>query len=314
VSGRVSQIRRAGGAGQHQARIRVAGPDHKGIIAAVTGYLSKSNLNIIDIDQRILDDYLVMNMVVDMRGLRGTLPAFLKGLQQVAQAIRMEITYTPPRPTGPKRLALLVTREPHCAEEILQRIRRGVIKAQVAVMIGNQPDLKPLARRFRVPFVHIPSENKSRHEQQMLKRLDREHIDLIVLARYMQILSPEFVFHYEGKIINIHPSLLPAFPGPRAYEQAFNKGVEYVGVTAHFVTAELDTGPIICQEAARINKSRATIPELIRIGQRLERDVLARAVTLFVNDRLVLRRGRVIDSRHEHEMQEKTKEFYRTSV
>jgi formyltetrahydrofolate deformylase len=296
--------------GRHLARIRVAGPDHKGIIAAVTGYLSQSDLNIIDIDQRILDDYLVMNMVVDMRGLRGGLPAFLKGLQQVAGQIRMQITYTPPRPKGLKRLALLVTKEPHCAEEILQRIKRGSIKAQAAVMIGNQPDLKPLARRFRVPFVHMPSENKSRHEQQILERLEREQVDLIVLARYMQILSPEFVFHHEGKIINIHPSLLPAFPGPRAYEQAFNKGVDYIGVTAHFVTAELDTGPIIYQQAVRINKSRTTIPQLIRTGQRLERQVLARAVALFVNDRLVLRRGRVIDSRHEHEIQEKAKEFF----
>jgi formyltetrahydrofolate deformylase len=279
----------------------------------VTGYLSQSNLNIVDIDQRILDEYLVMNMVVDMRGLRGSLPTFLKGLQAVARQIQMEITYAPPRPKGLKRLALLVTREPHCAEEILQRIRRGAIKAQAAVMIGNQPDLKPLARRFRVPFVHIPSENKDWHEHQVLKRLEREHIDLIVLARYMQILSPEFVFHHEGRIINIHPSLLPAFPGPRAYEQAFNKGVDYIGVTAHFVTAELDTGPIICQQAARINKSRATIPELIRIGQRLEREVLADAVALFVKDRLVLRRGRVIDSRHEHLVQERAKEFYRPS-
>ncbi|MBI3621257.1 MAG: formyltetrahydrofolate deformylase, partial [Nitrospirae bacterium] len=252
-----------------------------------------------------------MNMVVDMRGLRGSLPTFLKGLQAVAGQIRMEITYTPPRPKGLKRLALLVTREPHCAEEILQRIRRGAIKAQAAVMIGNQPGLKSLARRFRVPFVHIPSVNKNWHEQQVLKRLEREHIDLIVLARYMQILSPEFVFHHEGRIINMHPSLLPAFPGPRAYEQAFNKGVEYIGVTAHFVTAELDTGPIICQQAARINKSRATIPELIRIGQRLEREVLADAVAMFVKDRLVLRRGRVIDSRHEHLVQEQTRQFYR---
>jgi formyltetrahydrofolate deformylase len=307
------QIRRQASGRVQPARIRVAGPDHKGIIAAVTGYLSQSDLNIIDIDQRILDDYLVMNMVVDMQGLRGSLPAFLKGLQTVARQIRMEISYTPPRPKGPKRIALLVTKEPHCVEEILQRIRRRAIKAQAAVMIGNQPDMKPLARRYHVPFVHIPSENKQWHEQQILNRLEREHVDLIVLARYMQILSPEFVFHHEGKIVNIHPSLLPAFPGPRAYEQAFNKGVDYIGVTAHFVTAELDTGPIICQEAVRINKSRSTIPELIRLGQQMERRVLARAVTLFVNNRLVLRRGRVIDSRHEHELQERAKQFYHSS-
>ena len=297
-----------------EARIRVAGPDRKGIIAAVTGYLSRSNLNILDIDQRILDRYLVMNMVVDMRGLRGSLPSFLKGLQAVARQIHMGIVYTPPRPVAPKTMALLVTKEPHCAEEILMRVRRGAIKARVAVMIGNQPDLRPLARRFGVPFVCIPSDNKARHEQQVLRRLDRERPDLVVLARYMQILSPEFVFHYEGRILNIHPSLLPAFPGPRAYEQAFNKGVDYIGVTAHFVTSELDTGPIICQQAARIDKSRATIQELVRVGQRLERQVLARAVTMFINDRLVLRRGRVIDSRHEHAAQERAKQFYRASI
>jgi formyltetrahydrofolate deformylase len=293
-----------------EARIRVAGPDRKGIIAAVTGYLSRSNLNILDIDQRILDRYLVMNMVVDVRDLRGSLPAFLRGLQAVARQIHMEITYQPPAPTGPKTMALLVTKEPHCAEEILIRVRRGSIKARVAVMIGNQPDLRPLARRFGVPFVCIPSDNRARHEQRVLRRLGRERPDLIVLARYMQMLSPEFVFHYEGRILNIHPSLLPAFPGPRAYEQAFNKGVDYIGVTAHFVTAELDTGPIICQQAARIDKSRATIQELVRVGQRLERQVLARAVTMFINDRLVLRRGRVIDSRHEHAVQERAKQFY----
>ncbi|MEW6325350.1 MAG: formyltetrahydrofolate deformylase [Nitrospirota bacterium] len=301
-------------AGPQLARIRVAGPDRKGIIAAVTDYLYRSNLNIIDIDQRILDDYLIMNMVVDVRELRGSLPSFLRGLQEVAGRIRMAITYTPPAPTGPKTMALLVTKEAHCAEEILRRIQRGAIKARAAVMIGNQPDLQPLARRFHVPFVHVPSDNKRWHEQQMLKRLDREGVDLIVLARYMQILSPEFVFHYEGKILNIHPSLLPAFPGPRAYEQAFNKGVEYVGATAHFVTADLDTGPIICQRAARIRKGRTTIPELVRIGQRLERDVLARAVTLFVDNRLVLRRGRVIDSRHEHDVQERARQFYQPSI
>jgi formyltetrahydrofolate deformylase len=304
-----------GRASRHQfARIRVAGPDNKGIIATVTDYLFRSGLNIIDIDQRILDDILIMNMVVEMRDLRCSMPAFLAGLRNVARRIGMEITYTPPTPTGPKAIALLVTKEPHCAEEILLRIKRGAIKARAAVMIGNQPDLRPLARRFRVPFVCIPSDNKTRHEQQVLKRLDRERIDLIVLARYMQILSPEFVFHYEGRIINIHPSLLPAFPGPRAYEQAFNKGVDYIGVTAHFVTADLDTGPIICQQAARINKSRETIPQLIRTGQRLEREVLARAVTMFVRDRLVLRRGRVIDSRHDHAVQERAKQFYQPSV
>ena len=288
----------------------MAGPDRKGIIAAVTDYLFRSNLNIVDIDQRILDDYLIMNMVVAMRGLRGPLSSFLRGLQDVAGQIHMGIVYTPPTPVGPKTMALLVTKEAHCAEEILQRVRRGAIKARVAVMIGNQRSLQPLARRFGVPFVYIPSDNKRRHEQQMLSRLDRERIDLIVLARYMQLLSPEFVFHYEGKIINIHPSLLPAFPGPRSYEQAFNKGVDYIGATAHFATADLDTGPIICQQAVRINKNRATIPELIRAGQRLERDMLARAVTMFVQDRLVLRRGRVIDSRREHTMQERARQFY----
>ena len=296
------------------AKIRVAGPDQKGIIAAVTGYLSQSGLNIVDIDQRILDDYLVMNMVVDVSGLAVPKAAFLRGLQAVARRIRMEITYTPPRPIAPKLIALMVTKESHCAEEILLRVTRGSIKANVRLMIGNQPDLRPLAAKFRVPFLHIPSERKEHHERQVLARLDENHIDLVVLARYMQILSPEFVFHYEGRIINVHPSLLPAFPGPRAYEQAFNKGVDYIGATAHFVTTELDAGPIICQEAHRINKSRVSIDGLIQKGRMLERLVLARAAMMFVEGRLSLRRGRVIDSRCESALQERVKGFYQNSI
>jgi formyltetrahydrofolate deformylase len=144
--------------------------------------------------------------------------------------------------------------------------------------------------------------------------LDAHGIDVVVLARYMQILSPDFVFRHEGRIINIHPSLLPAFPGPRSYHQAFNKGVDFVGVTAHFVTTDLDEGPIICQDAFRVNKEKDTVENYIQKGRALEAKVLAKAVELFCADKLSLRRGKVMVGKKEHDTYQKSKEFYQFSA
>ncbi len=292
------------------AHIRVAGPDRKGIIATMTGYCFRQNLNIVDIDQRILEGYLIMNMQVDVRDLAAPRDRFVRGIRLAGKGVGMAVQVTFPEERAIKRLALLVTKEPHCAEAILKEIVGRRIKAQPVVMIGTYPDLAALAKRYRVPFAHIPFVGAVAHEEAVLRRLDALKIDLVVLARYMQILSPEFVFRYEGRIINIHPSLLPAFAGPRAYEQAFNKGVEVIGATAHFVTTELDRGAIICQEAARVHKARESLADYVRKGLLLEQRALARAVKLFCEDRLVLRRGKVIDSRREHALQEVTRHFY----
>ncbi len=292
------------------AHVRVAGPDHKGIIATVTTHLFKNNINIEDIDQRILEDFLVMNMVVDLAGCPLSEARLRESLKKVGRQIGMEITCQIEKSKKKKDVAILVTREPHCLTLLLKQIASGTIRGHACVVLANRPDLEPLARKYRVPFYCFPSDNKKEHESAILEKLAEHDIDAIVLARYMQILSPEFCFRYEGKIINIHPSLLPAFPGARAYSQAYNKGVEVVGVTSHFVTTDLDQGPIICQDSFKIDKVRDSLETIIEKGKRIEAQVLARAVKLYCDDRLALRRGKVIDSRNLHQFEEKVKGFY----
>lgn len=292
------------------ARIRVAGPDHKGIISTVTTYLFKNNINIEDIDQRILEDFLVMNMVVDLKELPLTLPQLREGLRKVGQSIGMEISLTIEETRKIKNVALLVTRELHCPSALLKGMKAGDIRGRPSIILSNRPDLEPLAKKFKVPFFFMISDQKKKHEEFILQKLSEHDIDLIVLARYMQILSPEFCFRYEGKIINIHPSLLPSFPGARAYSQAYHKGVEVIGVTSHFVTTDLDQGPIIAQDAFKINKTADSLEKIMEKGKSLEARVLVKAVKLFCEDRLTLRRGKVIDSRRLHLFEQKVREFY----
>jgi len=292
------------------AKVRVAGPDHKGIIATVTMHLFKNGLNIEDIDQRILEGYLVMNMVVDLQGSKVSVPALKESLKSVGKKIGMDITLTPETERKTKHVALLVTREPHCLQTLLKDMKSGTIKGKPVVVLANRPDLENLAAKYGVPFFHYPSDKKKDHERFVLEKLGEYDVDLIVLARYMQILSPEFCFRYEGKIINIHPSLLPSFPGARPYAQAFEKGVEVVGVTAHFVTTDLDQGPIICQDAFKVDKHVEPLEKMIARGKTIEAKTLARAVKLFCDGRLALRRGKVIDSRRLHQFEAKLKEFY----
>lgn len=287
------------------------GPDKKGIISAITGYFSHHNCNILDIDQRILDGILIMNTVVDCSDIPTPWEAFIKGLEVVVHdRLGMRYRLSELAITRPKDIALLVTREPHCAERVLADAKAGKIFGRVKVMIANRSDLTDLAKQHKVPFVLVPCENRKAHEARVLELLAEHGIDLVVLARYMQILSPEFVFRHEGRIINIHPSLLPAFPGPRSYHQAFNKGVDIVGVTAHFVTTDLDEGPIIHQDAFKVNRRRDDVEHYMKKGQTLEAKVLAEAVRLFCKDELSLRRGKVIIGKREHDVYQRTKAFY----
>ncbi len=298
--------------GKKIARVRVAGPDHKGIISTVTTYLFKNSINIEDIDQRILEGFLVMNMVIDLTESKQSLPALHENLKKVGQSIGMTIDLQVEESRKIKNIALLVTHESHCPTALLKQMRSGKIRGQPTLILANRPDLKSLAQKFKAPFYFLASDNKKQHEQFILKKLSEHSIDLIVLARYMQILSPEFCFRYEGRIINIHPSLLPSFPGARAYSQAYHKGVEVIGVTSHFVTTDLDQGPIITQDAFKVDKTRDDLETIIEKGKQLEAKVLARAVKLYCEDRLTLRRGKVIDSRHVHEMEEKLRGFYQS--
>lgn len=287
------------------------GPDKKGIISTITSFFFQNQCNILDIDQRILENTLIMNTVVDCSDVVVGWESFIKGLEwTVHDKLGMRYRMHEFCARHDKRVALLVTRESECPEAILRACKAGKIRGEVVVMIGNHVDLSGLAKKFRVSFVHVPSDNRKQHEARVLEILDAQRADVVVLARYMQILSPEFVFRHEGRIINIHPSLLPAFPGPRSYHQAFNKGVDVVGVTAHFVTTDLDEGPIIAQDSFRVNRRKDTVDDFMQRGRALEAKVLVRAVQLFCDDELSMRRGKVVIGRHEHEVYARTKAFY----
>lgn len=294
------------------ARIRIQGPDKKGIIATMTGFLFKNQCNIEDIDQRILEDYLVMNMLVDMSAVHSE-KTFETDLVSAAKSVGCKAQLRLSEKRQRKHVAILVTKESHCLVDLLKHLKKNK-SGEVACIVGNHPDLKTITERSGTHFFYIPSDRKKEHEEKVLKILDKYQIDLVILARYMQILSPEFVFRYEGKIINIHPSLLPAFPGPRSYHQAFNKGVEWVGVTAHFVTTDLDEGPIICQEAIRVDKTKESVETLIIKGQRMEAKCLTRAVHLFLQDRLCLRRGKVVDNKKLHDLKEQSTFWNASSI
>jgi formyltetrahydrofolate deformylase len=183
-------------------------------------------------------------------------------------------------------MAILVTREPHCFAEILKAIRARQLKAaEPVVVISNHRELEPLAQKAGLPYVHIPWTDRATAENTALKILEEREVDFIVLARFMKILSPNFVWRYKNKIINIHPSLLPSFPGPQAYRQAYERGVKIIGVSAHFVTMQLDEGPIIAQGCFSV-KPNATLKEITAAGQRIEARTLLKAVKLYLAKRL----------------------------
>ena len=207
------------------------------------------------------------------------------GLEGLARQLGMEIKVRFTEPNRRQRFALLVTREPHCFDALLAAHRRRQIKADPVLVISNRADLAPSAKKAGLSFVHIPWHDRTRAETRVLRLLEECQIDFVVLARFMKILTPNFVWRYKNKIINIHPSLLPSFPGPQPYRQAYEHGVKIIGVTAHFVSMHLDEGPIIAQAAAPIH-ANATLREIITTGQKLEAKVLVKAVRLYLNRHL----------------------------
>src|SRR6185369_15689431 len=207
------------------------------------------------------------------------------GLQNLAAQLGMEIKVRLTEPGRRQRFAIFVTKEPQCFETLARAVAKKSIVADPAVVIGNHASFGPLAKKFKLPFICVPWEDRAKAELQALKLLEEHEIDFVVLARFMKILSPNFVWRYKNKIINIHPSLLPSFPGPQAYRQAYEGGVKIAGVTAHFVSMRLDEGPIIAQGSFAITPGME-LREIIARGQKLEADVLVKAVKLYLGKRL----------------------------
>lgn len=272
------------------ATITVTGRDCSGIIARTTTCLFEAQANITSLDERVISGIFSMTLNADVSKVN--LNQLEKKLVKVARELNLEIRVKLRNTKDKKNLAILVTKESHCLVELLKQCRAGKICAKPVVVIGNHPDLKNIATKNKIPFHLVADQTKPEREQKMIRLLKRYNADFIVLARYMQILSPEFVARYEGRVINIHPSLLPSFPGARPYSQAVEAGVTIAGVTAHFVTTDLDRGPVIYQDAFRIGKKDS--PEKVEAhGQKLESKVLVRACALYSEDKLYMHWGKV---------------------
>jgi len=280
---------------RNRAVVSVIGRDQKGVVARISTYLASCNTNIEDIEQRVMEGLFIMTMLVDLSDLSITLDELVMGLRKIGEEINMETTLRlAGGPLERKRVAVLVTKEPHCLAQLVQDRDAGVLNGDLLVVLANHPDLEPLAREHRIPFAWAPSTDKAAHEEFLLARLGEHKPDLIVLARYMQILSTRVIDRYPFRIINIHPSLLPYHPGSNAYKQAWEEGVRVSGCTAHFVTEQLDAGPVILQDVFHIRVGEDALEDVKARGRALEAKVLSQAVQLYLNDQLVVKDKKVI--------------------
>jgi formyltetrahydrofolate deformylase len=270
------------------ATLLVSCPDQKGLVSGISGFIFRRGGNILQSDQ-----YTDIDAGIFLARFEFHLDGFPIPREQIASQfgslaepfrMKFELHFSDHVP----KIALFASRLPHCLEDLLQRQQAGEFKADIAVVICNHPELGHIATRYGVPFLHFPitAESKSRQESAEMRELESRGIELIVLARYMQVLTEDFIAAYPNRIINIHHSFLPAFVGAKPYHQAFLRGVKLIGATGHYVTMNLDEGPIIEQEVARVSH-RDSIDDLIRKGRDLERNVLGRAVRLHLVHRVL---------------------------
>ena len=267
------------------ATITVIGRDKTGVIARVTYFLFEQKANIEALEEQVTRGQFSMTLQASWNTNECRMAVLRTGLDRLAKELGMEIKVRFMEPNRRQRFAIIVTRESHCLDALLGAYHRGKIKADPVLVLGNRPDLAPLAKKSRLPFVRVPWNDRARAETRALRLLDEYQIDFVVLARFMKILSPNFVWRFKNKIINIHPSLLPSFPGPQAYRQAYENGVKIAGVTAHFVSMRLDEGPIIAQGSFQIRPGMM-LKDIVSRGQELEADVLVKAVRLYLGKQL----------------------------
>jgi formyltetrahydrofolate deformylase len=274
-------------------RLLITCPDRHGIVAAVAGFLAASGANIISSDQHSTDPeggefFMRMEFTLE----RGDFGAIGRAFaQEVGERLDMEWRLTDA--DRPKRMAILVSREDHCLVDLLWRHRRHELDAEIPLVVSNHPDHRADVEGFGIPYEHVPvaRERKREAEARLLELL--RDVDLVVLARYMQILSGEFLAALGVPIINIHHSFLPAFAGANPYQRAFERGVKIIGATAHYVTEELDAGPIIEQDVARVSH-RDHAEDMVHLGRDIERTVLARAVRWHLEDRVLVHGNRTV--------------------
>jgi formyltetrahydrofolate deformylase len=277
-------------------RLLISCPDRPGVVAAVSHFLFDRGANIIHSNQHSTErghGTFLMRIEFQMQRLESQQSDLEQAFKQVAGRFGMQWRVT--SATHKKRLAVFVSRQEHALLELLWQQRAGDLAADIVVVISNHPTHSQLVERQGIPYLHIPvtSQTKSTAEERQLQVLREYNIDAVVLARYMQVLSPRFLQHYPARIINIHHSFLPAFVGANPYQAAYDRGVKLIGATAHYVTEELDAGPIIEQDVLRIDH-RQDPEDLRRLGRYIERVVLARAVGWHCEDRVLLHGNKTI--------------------
>ena len=263
--------------------------DRSGLVAAVTSFLAAAGANIISLDQHSTQQtggIFMQRTIFHLPGLAAARADLERDFaQRVAEPFGMDFRLT--EAAKPKRVALMASTEDHCLLDLLWRNRRGELDMSVVMVVSNHPDLADQVRPFGVPFIHLPAARDIReHAEQRQLELLRGNVDLVVLARYMQILTPQFLAEVGCPLINIHHSFLPAFIGAAPYRRAKERGVKLVGATAHYVTEDLDEGPIIEQDVVRVDH-RHSVDDLVRLGADVERAVLSRAVQWHCEDRVI---------------------------
>lgn len=278
-----------------RARMLISCPDQPGIVAAISGLLASQGANIVHSQQHSTDPWggtFFMRIEFDLPNLTERLPALEDAFRPIAEKFAMKWRIS--RADQLRGMAIFVSKEDHCLQELLWQWKSGDLPAEIAMVISNHPDLREAVEPYGIPFYHIPvtRDTKQEAEAQQLA-LTEGKVDLIVLARYMQIVSPAFIARFPNRIINIHHSFLPAFVGAKPYAQAYERGVKLIGATAHYVTEELDAGPIIEQDVQRVDH-RSTVEDLKRIGRNVERVTLARAVAWHLEDKVLVHGNKTI--------------------
>lgn len=270
-------------------------PDRKGLVAAIADFLYHHNANILHADQHqdAAQGMFLMRVEWDLQGFEIDMGEFAGKFGPVAEryAMQWRVELTARRP----RMAIFVSRYDHCLADLLYRHRSGELNCEIPLVVGNHSDAREMVEFYGIPFHHteVTAGGKQAAEQRQMELLEHAGADFIVLARYMQVLSPDFVARYPQRIINVHHSFLPAFSGAKPYHRAYDRGVKLIGATSHFVTAELDDGPIIEQDVIRISH-RDQLDDLVEKGRDLEKLVLSRAVRWHIDHRILVYTNRTV--------------------
>nr|WP_263324622.1 formyltetrahydrofolate deformylase [Neobacillus sp. Marseille-Q6967] len=281
---------------QNRGRLLVSCPDQPGIVSAISQFLFSYEANIIESSQYSTNPEggtFFIRIEFECPGLKDKAETMGQAFAHTAEQFRMEWSFNHVHHV--KKAAIFVSKELHCLLELLWEWQSGDLMADIALVISNHEDARDVVERLDIPFYYIPANKDIRQqaEERQLQLLKEYEIDFVVLARYMQILTPTFVAENPNKIINIHHSFLPAFVGARPYERAYGRGVKLIGATSHYVTNDLDEGPIIEQDIARVDH-RDDVDTLKKIGRKVERSVLARAVKWHLEDRIIVHQNKTI--------------------